>query len=135
VVTGAVLASISLAEIRFTTHVVSSARDARADREAVVSAVPPGAAVAASVNLAPHLARRREVYALPEPFSAVLVGTRWDASDRSEHAAAVDYVVLDGLLPADSQWGTDSASLETLVRSRGFQPVLRRGAITLFARQ
>lgn len=134
-VTGVLLASISLAEIRFTVHVVSSARDAQADREAVVSAVPPGAAVAASVNLTPHLARRREVYSLPEPFSAALVGTRWDAIDRTERGAAVEYVVLDALLTADSQWGRDNASLETLVRSKGFQPVLRRGAITLFARR
>jgi hypothetical protein len=86
------------------------------------------------VNLTPHLARRRDVYALPEPFSAALVGTRWDANDRSERAAAVDYVVLDGLLAAGSQWGRDNASLETLVRSNGFHPVLRRGAVTLFGR-
>ena len=134
-VTGVLLASISLAEIRFTVHVVSSARNARADREAVLSVVPPGAAVAASVNLTPHLARRREVYPLPEPFSAAFVGTRWDAFDRSERAAAVDYVLLDALVTADSQWGRDNASLETLVRSKGFEPVLRRGAITLFERR
>ncbi len=133
-VTGVLLASISLAEIRFAVHVVSSARGAQADREAVLAAVPPGAAVAASVNLTPHLARRREVYALPEPFSAALVGTPWDAIDRSERAAAVDYVVLDALLPAGSQWGRDNASLETLVRSNGFNPVLSRGAVTLFGR-
>ena len=133
-VTGVLLASISLAELRFTTHVVWTARDSRADREAVVSAVPAGAAVAAPVNVAPHLARRREVYALPEPFSAALVGTRWDANDRSERAAAVDYVVIDDRTSADSQWGRDNEALEALIRSNGFQPVLTRGPVTLFAR-
>ena len=135
VITGVLLASISLAELRFTVDVVSSARSARADREAVVSAIPAGAAVASSVNLTPHLARRREVYALPEPFSAALVGTRWDAIERNERAAAVEYVVLDDFLTADAQWGRDNALLEALVRSQGFRPVLRRGAITLFERR
>jgi uncharacterized membrane protein len=134
-VAGVLLAALSLASIRFTTHVVSSARDARADREAVVSAVPPGASVATAVNLAPHLARRRSVYPLPEPFAAVLLGTRWDALDRRNRAADVDYVVIDGLLDAQSQWGRDNAALEALVRSEGFRPVLTRGAITLYARE
>lgn len=135
VVTGVLLMSISLAEIRFITHVASSARGDRADRDAVVSAIPPNAAVAASVNLTPHLARRREVYPLPEPFSAAFVGSRWDATDRRERAAAVEYVILDSRITPDSQWGRDTAALESLVRSQGFQPVLRRGAITLFARR
>ena len=134
-VAGVVLATLSLAAIRFTVHVSSSARDARADREAVVAAVPPGASVATAVNLAPHLADRRKVYPLPEPFAAVLVGTRWDADDRRERAAEVDYVVVDGLLDAESQWGMDTMALEALVRSEGFRPVLRRGAIALYARQ
>ena len=134
-VTGVLLASISLAEIRFRTHVISDARGARDDREAVVSAVPADAAVAASVNLTPHLARRRDVYPLPEPFSPALVGTRWDATDRAERAAAVDYVVLDRSVAAESQWGRDSATLEDLVRAKGFRPVFTRGAVTLFARR
>jgi hypothetical protein len=75
------------------------------------------------------------VYVLPEPFSPVLVGTRWDASDRSERAAAVDYVVLDSRVAADSQWGRDNATLAALVRSNGFQPVLSRGTVTLFSRR
>ena len=133
IVAGVLLASVSLAEIRFTTHVVSSERAARADRQAIVSAVPDGASVAASPDLAPHLARRRDVYTLPEPFSAVLVGTRWDAVDRRERAAAVDYVVLDSLTGVD-QWGRTTASLEALVRARGFQPMLRRRGVTLYAR-
>jgi hypothetical protein len=133
-VAGVVLATLSLAAIRFTVHLSSSARDARADREAVVAAVPPGASVATAVNLAPHLADRRNVYPLPEPFAAVLVGTRWDADDRRERAAGVDYVVVDGLLDAESQWGRDTVALEALVRSEGFRPVLRRGAIALYAR-
>ena len=135
VVAGAVLASISLAEIRYTVNVASSARAGRADRAALLSAVPADAPVAASVNLTPHLARRRDVYVLPEPFSPVLVGTRWDASDRSERAAAVDYVVLDSRVEADSQWGKDNATLEALVRSNGFRPVLSRGTVTLFSRR
>jgi uncharacterized membrane protein len=133
IVAGVLLASVSLAEIRFTTHVVSSERAARADRQAIVSAVPDGASVAASPDLAPHLARRRDVFTLPEPFSAVLVGTRWDAVARRERAAAVDYVVLDSLTDVD-QWGRTTASTGALVRARGFQPVLRRGGVTLYAR-
>lgn len=134
-VAGVVLAAISLAAVRFTVHIISSERGARADRDAVVSAVPPGTSVAAAVNLVPHLAERREVYPLPEPFSAAFVGTRWDAGDRRNRAAEVDYVILDGLLDAQSQWGRDSAALEALVRSEGFREVLRRGAVTLYARR
>lgn len=133
-VAGVLLAALSLASIRFTTHVISSARDGRADRVAIVSAVPPGAPVAASGNLLPHLAQRTDAYPLPEPFSAVFLGTRWDAGERRNRAADVDYVALDGLLDAPSQWGMDNAELEALVRSEGFRPVLRRGAITLYAR-
>jgi uncharacterized membrane protein len=135
IVTGVALAAMSAAEIRFVTDVVASARAGRADRDAVVSAIPRGAAVAASVNLAPHLARRHAVYALPEPFSAALVGTDWDATDRSRYASAVDYVVLDARVPPASQWGTDTATIESLVRSQGFQPVLRRHDVTLYARR
>ena len=132
VVTGVLLASVSLAEIRFATHEVTSARALRADRDAVVSAVPPGAAVAASVNLTPHLARRRDVYPLPEPFSAALLGTQWDALDRRERAADVDYVVLDALA---YHWNRDRASVEALVRANGFDPVLKQGTVTLYERR
>ena len=135
VVTGALLAAASLAEIRFATHVVSAANGARGDREAIVSAVPPGAAVATSVNLAPHLARRRQVYALPEPFFPALPGTRWDTTERARRAAAVEYVVLDTLATVFSQWGADNATIETRIRSQGFRPVLRHGAVTLYARR
>jgi uncharacterized membrane protein len=131
-VVGVLLATLSLAAIRFTAHVVSSERDRRADREAIVAAVPPGAAVAASSHLLPHLAQRRELYALPEPFLAVLVGSRWDAGDRRSRAADVEYVALDGYAP--SQWEIDDAELDALVRAEGFKPVLRRGAVTLYAR-
>ena len=132
VVAGAILASISLAEIRFASHVVWSSRDARADRQAVVSAVTSGAIVAASTSLAPHLARRREVYVLPEPFSAALVGTRWDVTERGELAADIDYVAVDA---ASFHWGRGNDSIEDLVRSSGFRPALRRGPVTLFVRR
>jgi uncharacterized membrane protein len=132
-VAGALLAALSLAELRFSVHVVSSVRASRADRHAIVSAVPEGAAVAAPGNFTPHLARRRHIYVLPEPFASVLLGTRWDAADRHERAAAVEYVVIDRRETAQG-WGWDTDAVVALVRSNGFRPVLTRGAVTLFAR-
>ncbi len=133
-VAGTVLAALSLAAIRETIGTVSSAAPARADYEAVVSAVPPGASVAASANVLPHLAERQDVYSLPEPFSATLRGTQWDAIDRRDRADRVDYVVIDSLLDPKFQWGNDNAMVRTLVRSNGLRPILTRGAITLYAR-
>ena len=54
----------------------------RADRQAVLDAIPDGARVAAPMHALSHLAEREHLYVVPEPLIAVRVGTEWGAAER-----------------------------------------------------
>ena len=105
----------------------------RADRQAVLDAIPAGASVAAPMRALPHLAEREHLYVVPEPMLPVRVGTEWDAADRERAARAVEFVVFD---PAMRFWGSPTvAQVESELERRGFREVMRRGETRLYRKE
>jgi uncharacterized membrane protein len=91
---GAVLvtsfASPALRELR--RHAPST----EAAKQAALALVPSKAPVAASPDLVPHLALRRDIYQLPEPFITLPSnGEYWSAAEVRRRARSVHYVIYD----------------------------------------
>jgi uncharacterized membrane protein len=102
----------------------------RADRQAVLDAIPSNASVAAPMHALSHLAERTTLYVVPEPLLAVRVGTEWDAADRAEAAKELEYVVFD---PAMRFWGSPTVGqVQAEIERRGFREVMRRGETRLY---
>ena len=67
-----------------------------AAKRAALALVPPHAPVAVSPDLVPHLALRRDVYQLPEPFDTMPSnGEYWSAAEVMRRARSVTYVIYD----------------------------------------
>jgi uncharacterized membrane protein len=105
----------------------------RADRQAVLDAIPDDATVAAPMHALSHLAERKTLYVVPEPLLPVRVGTEWDAADREQATRELEYVVFD---PALRFWGSPSvAQVEAEIARRGFREVMRRGETRLYHKE
>jgi uncharacterized membrane protein len=105
----------------------------RADRQAVLDAIPDGARVAAPMHALSHLAERERLYVLPEPLIPVRTGTEWDLADRARAARELDYILFD---PGLRFWGSPTADqVEQEIERRGFSEVLRRGETRLYGRE
>ena len=105
----------------------------RADRQAVLDAIPDGARVAAPMHALAHLAEREHLYVVPEPLLAVRVGTEWGEAERERATQELDYVVFD---PGMRFWGAPSVEqVEQEIESRGFVEVMRRGDTRLYRRE
>ena len=102
----------------------------RADRLAILAAIPDSASVAAPMHALPHLAERTRLYVVPEPLLAVRVGTEWDAADRKQATRELDYIVFD---PGLRFWGAPTVDeVEQEIERRGFCDVMRRGETRLY---
>ena len=105
----------------------------RADRQAILDAIPDGARVAAPMHALPHLAEREHLYVVPEPLLAVRVGTEWGDAERERATQELDYIVFD---PGMRFWGAPSVEqVEQEIERRGFVEVLRRGDTRLYGRE
>ena len=105
----------------------------RADRQAILDAIPDGARVAAPMHALPHLAEREHLYVVPEPLLAVRVGTEWGDAERDRATDQLDYIVFD---PGMRFWGAPSVEqVEQEIERRGFVEVMRRGATRLYGRE
>lgn len=105
----------------------------RADRLAVLAAIPDNARVSAPMHALSHLSERRWLFVLPEPLLPVRVGTEWGAQDRAEATDELDFIVVD---PAMKTWGAPTeAEIEAAIEQSGFREVMRRGGTRLFKRE
>lgn len=130
---GVVLLVLSLGWANAIRRQITIEWDRRADRQAVLDAIPPDAAVAAPMHALSHLAERRTLYVVPEPLLAVRVGTEWDAADRARAARELEYVVFD---PGMRFWGAPTVEeVRAAIEQRGFREVLRRGETVLYRKE
>ena len=105
----------------------------RADRQAVLDAIPAGASVAAPMHALSHLAEREHLYVLPEPLIPVRTGTEWDLADRERATRELEYVLFD---PGLRFWGSPTVEqVEQEIERRGFREVLRRGETRLYRQE
>jgi uncharacterized membrane protein len=105
----------------------------RAERQAVLDAVPAGARVAAPMHALSHLAEREHLYVLPEPLIPVRVGTEWDLADRERATRELDYILFD---PGLRFWGApDVEQVEREIERHGFREIVRRGETRLYGRE
>ena len=105
----------------------------RADRQAIVDAIPSGASVSAPMQMLAHVAERRHVYVLPEPMVAARVGTRWGPAERARATSRLEYAIDDAHM---RPWGSmTSADVGPLLAREGFREVLRRGDTVLYREQ
>ena len=90
--TGIVLVLLSLQWLSAITSQIRFEWPKRADRLAVLAAIPDGASVAAPMHALSHLSERKDFCVLPEPLLPVRVGTEWDAADRERATRELEYV-------------------------------------------
>jgi hypothetical protein len=102
----------------------------RADRQAVLDAIPAGASVSAPMHALSHLADRRHLYVVPEPMIAVRTGTEWGPADRARATRGLEYVVFD---PGMRFWGSPTVDeVKAEIERLGFHEVLRLGDTVLY---
>lgn len=130
VAAGVVLATLSLAWADAIVEQIRFEWPHRADRQAVLDAIPDDASVAAPMHALSHLAERTTLYVVPEPLLPVRVGTEWDAADRERATRELEYVVFD---PAMRFWGAPTVGeVRRELHRRGFEEILRRGETRLY---
>lgn len=114
-------------------HWTEGVRLPREETRALLDRVPGDVPVAASTHLLPHLSHRREVYALPEPFVNLGIGSPLSASEFAERARRVRWVLFrETDLPAEYA-GTPEDVLALLERE-GFVPIAEAAGVKLFER-
>ncbi len=131
-VTGCV---ISLLTVRWANSIVDQIRyewPRRADRTAVLAAIPATASVAAPMKALPHLAERMTLYVLSEPLVAYRKGTLWGAAQRARAARELQYIVYDPGLRFEGN--VTDAQVERAIVQHGFREVMRRGQTRLYRR-
>ena len=132
-VAAVVLLALSLQWMSAITRQIRFEWPHRADRQAVLDAIPPGASVSAPMHALSHLAERRHLYVVPEPMIAVRVGTEWTAADRERATHDLEYVVFD---PGMRFWGSPTVEqVRAEIERRGFREVMRRGETVLYRKE
>ena len=125
-VTGLLLAMLSLGALSTTIGDVHRAWPDRANRAAIVAAVPDGASVAVPEYYFGPLAGRVGLYAIPEPFAPFGPATEWGSAERAAAVANLDAVIVDEALRERPPEGA--------LERNGFHPAVRHGRITLYLR-
>jgi uncharacterized membrane protein len=132
-VVGVVLVALSLEWIGAITRQIRFEWPHRADRQAILDAIPANASVSAPMHALSHLAERRHLYVVPEPMIAVRVGTEWTAADRERATRGLEYVVFD---PGMRFWGSPTVEqVQAEIERRGFHEVMRRGETVLYRKE
>ena len=132
-VAAVVLLALSLQWMSAITRQIRFEWPHRADRQAVLDAIPSGASVSAPMHALSHLAERRHLYVVPEPMIAVRVGTEWTAADRERATHDLEYVVFD---PGMRFWGSPTVEqVRAEIERRGFREVMRRGETVLYRKE
>ena len=121
---GAVLAALSLVALGRLAGDIRGEWPSRADRSAIVAAVPPDASVSAPLRFLSHLSARRDLYTFPVPFVESVPESEWSPAQVAAARERVEYVVFDPTLTRNPE------ALEDVLRL-GFAPVLTRGTTTL----
>jgi uncharacterized membrane protein len=122
------VASPALKELR------RQAPSTAAAKRAALALVPAHAPVAASPDLVPHLALRRDVYQLPEPFDFLPSnGEYWSAAEVRRRADSVHYVIYDAdrLDPFPTHL---MAVLKPRLPRLGFHVLFAKDGVVLLAR-
>jgi hypothetical protein len=105
----------------------------RADRQAIVDALPASASVSAPMQMLAHVAERKRVFVLPEPIVAVRIGTTWGVARRAAATRELEYAISDAHM---RPWGPmNSQEVEQLLERGGFREVLRRGDTALYRKE
>ena len=133
VAAGVVLLVLSLQWASAITRQIRAEWPRRADRQAILDAVPANASVAAPMQMLAHLADRRRIYVLPEPIVAARSGSLWGPADRARATRALEYAVNDAHM---RPWGSmTAADVDRLLAGRGFRAVARRGDTVLYRKE
>lgn len=128
VVLGAVIAAAVLSAwllgplpgSRVEAYPVIPSHPAVAAADEIVAVVPADVSLSAFHTLAPHLARRREIYMFPNPFVRTLFGVDvFTGGDRLPAADSVEWVVLPLRLDDDLAeiWAREAASFREVARN------------------
>jgi uncharacterized membrane protein len=129
---GLVLTVLSLQWVGAISRQIHAEWPRRADRQAILRAVPSGASVTAPMHALSHLADRRRLFVLPEPMLPVRVGVR-PGLDREQLTRELEYVVFD---PEMRFWGAPTvAQVAAEIRRLGFREVMRRGGTVLYRKE
>jgi hypothetical protein len=105
----------------------------RADRQAILDALPASASVSAPMQMLAHVAERKRVFVLPEPIVAVRIGTTWGVARRAAATRELEYAISDAHM---RPWGPmNSQEVEQLLERGGFREVLRRGDTALYRKE
>jgi uncharacterized membrane protein len=93
--------------------------------------IPSSAVVAAAPDLVPHLALRRRIYQLPEPFQLYRYnGEYWSSAELRRREAMVEYVIYDGS-HLDPTPARQMAVLRRRLPELGFTIVYSRDGVVL----
>jgi uncharacterized membrane protein len=95
----------------------------------IIAVIPDGASVAAFHSLTPHIARRKEIWSLPNPFVRNLYGPDvFAGGDRLPAADRVEFVVLPRNLEASlaEVWMVESVAFDLLAQNRYWLVFRRR---------
>ena len=105
-----------------------------AAKRAALALVPDGVPVAGEQDVIAHLAQRRAVYQLPEPFiSLPNNGETWSEAELRRRAAAVRYVVYStGAL--DPGLESEVERVPAILAKRGFRAIWSRDGVVVYAR-
>jgi uncharacterized membrane protein len=104
-------------------------------REQALALVPADASVAAAPHLVPHLANRRDVYQLPEPFyPRPTNGEYWSDAELRQRAREVEWVVYE-LAGLDPHPRSQVEELRPTLAARGFEEVFARDGVRVFRRR
>jgi uncharacterized membrane protein len=105
-----------------------------AAKRAALALVPSGVPVAGEPDVIAHLAQRRAVYQLPEPFiSRPTNGEAWSDTELRRRAAAVRYVVYStGAL--DPGLESEVERVPAMLAKRGFRTIFSRDGVVVYSR-
>lgn len=124
---------LSLLSLQWTVAIVRQVRvewPRRADRQAIVDAVPADASVSAPMQMLAHVAARKRVFVLPEPIVPARVGTTWGTAERARATRLLEYAISDAHM---RPWGSLTApEVEQLLERRGFHALMRAGDTILY---
>ena len=106
----------------------------RTARERALSLIPAGVPTAAAPSLVPHLAHRRDVYQLPEPFfPRPTNGEYWTEAELRARARRTEWVVYE-LAGLDPGHRAQVRQLPRLLVRRGYDEVFRQDGVRVFRR-
>jgi uncharacterized membrane protein len=134
-VAGAAVVTVAAAPAVKELRIDARASPLRAAKKHALSLIPASVPVAAAPELAPHLAHRREIYQLPEPyFPRPSNGEYWSDAQLARRAQHVRYVAysLDVLDPYPR---LQVERVPARLRRAGFVEIFSSNGVKVFRRQ